>query len=325
MISVILNVYNGEQYIERCINSVLAQTYKDFELIIVDDGSTDGTTLILDRLAKKHDCINLWHNKNMGIGGSRHFALQKVKGDYMISLDSDDYVDPTFLESLYNAITEQDADLAICDYVEERETGSQQIQITERENVSEYTRDLIHGRTWSVVWNKLIKTSIVKANGIDYDESLRYWEDVPFSICYSLYCNKIAWVHKPLYHYVKTNDDSLTTIEGVKIKFNTDRVQSVKAIDYHLEKIGKSKVFDRDMLWIKFWIKDAFIIHECTHERIALWRDSFPEVNSRWRDNDGGFHLIHWALVSRNDHIVMMHATYWQLRHQLKSLIQRAK
>lgn len=321
MISVILNVFNGEQYIKRCINTVLAQTYKDFELIIVNDGSTDGTALILDKLAKEHDCIKLWHNKNMGIGGSRHFALQKAKGEYMISLDCDDWIEPTFLERLYTAITEQKADLAICEYVEEREDGSYPISIQERENVTDYTRDLIHARTWSIVWNKLIKTSIVKANGIDYDESLRYWEDVPFSICYSLYCNKVAWVHQPLYHYVKTNEDSLTAIEGVKIEFNIDRVQSVKAIDYHLKKTGKSKVFDKDILWMKFWIKDAFIRYKVDRERINLWRASFPDVNKRWRENVDNSHLIHRALASHYDCVVMLYAAFWRLRHKLKRLI----
>lgn len=322
MISVILNVYNGGKYVEQCAASVLAQTYQDFELLIVDDGSTDKTATIIDKLASNHSGIRVFHTENKGISGSRRYALRQVKGDYMISLDCDDWIEPTFLERLYTAIKEQKADLAICEYVEEREDGSHPISIQEQKNVAEYTRDLIHGRTWCVIWNKLVKTSIVRENGIDFLEGLRYWEDVPFSVSYSLYCNKIAWVHEPLYHYIKTNAGSLTATEGVNINFNTARVQSIQIIDEHLAKTEKEKLFEKDMLWIKFWIKDAFIRYDVDRERIKLWRASFPEVNTRWRENDGGFNFVHWALMNKHDSLVLLHHGYWQLRHKLKKLIK---
>lgn len=323
-ISVILNVYNGEKYIDQCVESVLAQTFRDFELLIIDDGSTDGTAARVERLATAHPSVlRVIHTENRGLSGSRRFALRETRGEYMISLDCDDHIEPTFLEKLYNAITSEQADLAICEYVEEREDGSHPIAVTERNNLADYTRDLIHGRTWCVVWNKLIKTSIVREHGIDFDEHLRYWEDVPFSICYSLYCKKIAWVHEPLYHYIKTNASSLTATEGINVSFNVARVESVKAIDEHLAKTGKQADFDKDILWLKYWIKDAFIRHEMNRERIRLWRESFAEVNNRWRENDGGFHLVHWALVNHHDTLALLNNAYWQLRHMVKRLFVR--
>ena len=103
---------------------------------------------------------------------------------------------------------------------------------------------------------------------LNFFEVLRYWEDVPFSISYSLYCNKIAYVHEPLYHYDKTNETSLTATEGDNIDFNICRVKSVGMIDYHLSLSGKKNIFEKDLIWLKHWIKDAFVRYEKNKERI---------------------------------------------------------
>lgn len=99
-VSIIVPVYNTEQYVERCINSILAQTYRNFELIIVDDGSTDKCVEIIDEYAKKDERIRVFHKENGGSSSARNHALDNAKGEYVSFVDSDDYIEPDFIESL---------------------------------------------------------------------------------------------------------------------------------------------------------------------------------------------------------------------------------
>lgn len=321
MISLILNVYNGEKYIEKCIISILSQTYDDFEFIIVNDGSTDKTKDIIDRYSTIDNRIRVFHTENKGLSSSRAFGLTKITGDCFIFIDGDDYVDRDYLKELYDSIVKNNADLAICEYCEVRDTGTTQIKILEHSEPIDYTRDLIHGRTWCVVWNKLFKTNIVRENKISFIEGLRYWEDVPFSIIYSLYCKKISYIHKPLYHYIKNNSSSLTASEGENISFNECRVKVLPIIEKHIDKQGKTEVLHNDILWLKLWIKDTFVRQRISKERILLWRNSFPEVNSQWRIMSDTFSIQYWALEKKIDFIVILIGKYWSLRHYIKKMI----
>lgn len=321
MISIILNVYNGEKYLTTCVTSILAQTYANFELLIINDGSTDNTSIIAKSFQAKDKRIIVYNTENKGLSGSRHFGLGKVNGEYIIFIDCDDYIETTFLENLYNALVSQNADMAICEYYEEYQDYKKQIHIQEHFQTEDYTKDLIRGRTWNVVWNKLIRTDIVRQNQISFPAGIRYWEDVPFSVCYSLYCNKIAYVHEPLYHYVKSNTESLTATEGTNLKFNQDRVKILPIIEEHLKSTHKYPQFEEDILWLKFWIKDTFIRHKVNKQRINLWYNSFPEVNRRWKEYTHSFSLYYWSLANKVNIYIYFSYWYWETRHIIKRLI----
>ena len=323
MISVIINVYNGEKYIKRCIDSVLAQSFKDYELLLVDDGSTDSTARIIDEYACLRN-VKAFHTPNKGIGGSRNYALTQVSGEYIISLDCDDWVENNWLEELYSKMVSQNADMVVCEYYEEYNGQQREIKIAEYNEIDSFVRDLMHGKTWGVLWNKLIKTEIVKKHGLIIP-NLTYWEDIPFIVSYLLYCEKVAYIHKPLYNYRKTNVDSLTFIENHKISFNLCRVEAVKIIETYLEKTRKQKIFAKDVLWLKFWIKNEFVIHIVSKERIRLWRNSFPEVNKEWKMFAGKFSFKYWALQHGWDWYLLVNGKYWQLRHKLKALLMNGK
>lgn len=321
MISIVLNVYNGEKYISKCIEAVLNQTFADFELILVNDGSKDQTGRLADEWASIDNRIQVYHTKNKGLSGSRQYGLALMQGEYGIFLDCDDWIEPTWLEELYNAIIKENADLAICEYFEEYKDGDKHVKIQNHTEVIEYTRDLIYGRTWNVVWNKLFKVSIVRGHNITFEPTARYWEDVPFSISYSLYCNKVAYVHKPLYHYIKTNMESLTATEGINTSFNESRVQQVKLIEPHLYESGKYNELRNDIRWLKFWIKNTFIRYKVDKERMELWRYSFPEVNNEYKQCDMSNNRLTAALVNEQYWYVYMHYYYYQTRHFLKKIL----
>lgn len=114
MISVIVPVYNVEPYLRRCIDSILAQTYTDFELILVDDGSTDNCGVICDEYAIKDSRIRVFHQENAGVSAARNTGISAVRGDYIAFVDSDDWVVPTYLNRLYMQLIEHDADISVC-------------------------------------------------------------------------------------------------------------------------------------------------------------------------------------------------------------------
>ena len=151
MITVIVNVYNGEQYIERCIRSFMVQTYRELEIIIVDDGSKDCTAMLVDNLAEEDTRIKVYHTENKGLSGSRRFGLDLVHGDYFIFTDADDWVEPDYISTLHEALISKDAQMAVCAYVEEYGHDSRIVNVEPRIDVNDYIRDLLRGRTWCVI------------------------------------------------------------------------------------------------------------------------------------------------------------------------------
>lgn len=117
-ISVIVPVYNLEKEIAKCLMSLIFQKHQNYEIIVVDDGSTDNTAQILDCLKNKSDNIRIFHTKNHGLSAARNFGIKKATGKYISLVDGDDYVDPNFLSSLYAAVKEADAEIAICGYTD---------------------------------------------------------------------------------------------------------------------------------------------------------------------------------------------------------------
>ena len=119
LISVIVPVYNCEKYIEACVNSVLNQTFADFEIILVDDGSPDDSGKLCDQLAEKNNKIVVLHQKNQGQAAARNNGVKIARGEWLNFLDSDDLIHPQMLERLYNAVIENNVNLAMCSAVQD--------------------------------------------------------------------------------------------------------------------------------------------------------------------------------------------------------------
>ena len=114
MISVIVPVYNVEKYLERCVKSIAAQTYKDLEILLIDDGSTDKSGEMCDDFQQTDSRIKAFHKQNGGLSDARNYGIEHSAGEFISFVDSDDYIDEKMLETLHRLITENDADLAVC-------------------------------------------------------------------------------------------------------------------------------------------------------------------------------------------------------------------
>lgn len=167
LISVIIPVYNVAPWLERCVRSVLAQTYKNLQIILVDDGSTDGSGQICDRLKEEDHRIVLIHKENGGLSDARNAGQAAAEGEYISFIDSDDWVDSHFIGFLYQLILKYQSDIAVCGYVRRREhcienSPAEKSFKTKVVLGSEAMELLIRNQIPQVVWNKLYKKEVVE-------------------------------------------------------------------------------------------------------------------------------------------------------------------
>lgn len=207
-VSVIVVTYNAAGTIARCIDSILGQSLKDIELIVIDDGSKDGTGGIVDRYMEADSRIKVVHQKNSGVSVARQKGLDMVTGAYSIFVDSDDWIEPDMLENLYGKGVEDTADMVFCDYVEENGLGTfyrkQEPVSTDSKVVSSQMLADLHGS----LCTKLIKTGLYKESGLRFIEGLNYCEDECMVLRLLNHGCRISYVGKAFYHYDKTANAS---------------------------------------------------------------------------------------------------------------------
>ena len=163
-VSIIVPVYQVEKYIRQCVDSILAQTFTDFELILVDDGSKDGSGQICDEYAAMDRRVKVIHKENGGLSDARNRGMDQAAGNYFMFIDSDDYIDPTMLECLYKNILIEDADLAICNFLYFFENDRKKDFSTSMKSEVLCAKEIFYNRKnergygiWTVAWNKLYK------------------------------------------------------------------------------------------------------------------------------------------------------------------------
>ena len=208
-VSIIVPIYNAEKYIKKCVDSLVNQTKKELEIILINDGSTDNTLKILKEYKDKR--IKLFSNKNQGIGKTRNFGISKATSEYIMFCDSDDYYEPNMCELMFNEAEKNDLDIVICDFYKEYDSGKiEPFKVASFDTTTlKETPSLIRNINLAP-WNKIYKSELIKDNNIMFEEKLKY-EDTPF-VAKALDCaNKIGKIDKCLNHYI-VHEQSETTI-----------------------------------------------------------------------------------------------------------------
>ena len=212
IISVIMPVYNREKFVTTAIESVLNQSFKNLELIIVDDGSTDGT---LELCNKYRDCKNvkIFTNENHGCSYSRNFGMEKASGKYLMFMDSDDWIEPDMIKRMYDRMKEEDSDVVICGVsMESSNHIDVMIPKLDKNGYSWFSdRALVANPV-----NKLFKCEIIEKENLKFPEDIRFGEDLCFSVFYLLNCKKISLVRSALYHYILHDGNSINSFEKRK-------------------------------------------------------------------------------------------------------------
>ena len=209
--SIIMPVYNAQHTLCRAVESVISQTFRDWELLLVDDGSNDDSGRICDEYAQKEARIRVIHQKNQGVSAARQTGIEAAQGEYVIHADADDWVEPTMLEALYRQAKEDDADVVICDFYSNN--GAKQTYCKQQPSSLvpiEILREMLQGRMFGALWHKLIRHSLYKKYDARFFRGINYCEDV-LIWAQMLQHNelKIAYLSKAYYHYVM-NPDSIT-------------------------------------------------------------------------------------------------------------------
>ncbi|NCC55042.1 MAG: glycosyltransferase family 2 protein [Erysipelotrichia bacterium] len=197
-VSVIIPAFNAQNDIRRCLDSVFKQTYLDYEVIVINDGSKDNTASILEEYQSKYSNMYVISQINHGQAYARNEGIKQAKGDFVCFVDSDDYVDENLLDELVKKQEQQDFDIVWCDAFAIK--GSEQFKLSENEIVheEEKKRYILNN---SGPWRKLVRTQIMKEHQLFFP-NLRGYEDIGVVPAYALYAKKIGYVDKALYYYM---------------------------------------------------------------------------------------------------------------------------
>lgn len=259
MVSIIVPAYNSEKSLSRCIESILRQICADFELLLIDDGSTDNTQTICDYYAQLDSRVRVYHKNNEGVSSARNLGLKFAKGEYVTFIDSDDWVDQFYITNLLSHSGE-DIDLVISynwyitKYKQEQEIyPSYKIDNKELFQLMFIQNDM-HYHTSP--WGKLYKTSIIKQNNLTFDERMHIGEDLVFLYEYMLFSDCIYIASDTNYYYVADMTQSLTK----KINNIESELHSYDKICKLLDKtILNKNITDRRALENLNWIVGSYV------------------------------------------------------------------
>lgn len=216
-ISVIVPVYNVEKFLPRCLDSLLAQTFSDFEILLIDDGSKDRSGNICDNYAFKDQRIRVFHKENGGVASARQLGVDEARGEYSIHADGDDWVEPDMLQCFYDKAKETNADIVIADYYIQR--NNRQIYVSQKLRSQEpidVLKDILSNRLFGALWHKLIKHSLYKRYNVRFIPRINYCEDVLIFVQLLQKDLKVRYLQHGFYHYSQDNISSITS------KFDND-------------------------------------------------------------------------------------------------------
>ena len=200
-ISVIVPVYKAEAYLHRCVDSLLAQTFQDYEVLLVDDGSPDRSGEICDEYARKDNRVRVFHKENGGVSSARQYGMDHAQGEYTIHADPDDWVEPTMLEELYRKAKEEDADMVICDfYVDEKERTHYEVQKPSGLQAETVCCEMFH-RLHGSSCNKLVRRACFLRYEVRFPLELSYCEDLFVNACLLSHGIRVSYLPKAFYHY----------------------------------------------------------------------------------------------------------------------------
>lgn len=230
-VSIIVPIYNAEKYIERCVDSIVSQEYRDIEIILADDGSSDASGSLCDEFAERDSRITVIHKENTGVSDTRNVAIEAACGEYLQFVDSDDWLAPNATEILVRTAKNNNCDLVIADFyrvVGERVSQKGDIDTDElmtREEFAEYMMQNPADFYYGVLWNKLYKREIVKKHNLCMDRNISWCEDFMFNLEYIRFAERFMAVQVPVYYYVwrkgsLVNQGALGVSRTIKMKLS---------------------------------------------------------------------------------------------------------
>jgi glycosyltransferase involved in cell wall biosynthesis len=296
-ISIIIPVYNTAPYIRKCLDSVINQTYRNLEIICINDGSTDGSGKICDEYAAKDSRIRVFHKENGGLSSALNVGLENFTGTYLGFVDSDDWAEPDMFEVLHKALKNSGAHISIASYF--IDTDAKSTPMANKEQIPDGvigTKNMLLyplKRDYYIcfcgyVWNKLYLTDIVRESGLFFDNKIKYGMDVLFyaALVSTGKCTGV-YTDKPLYHYYQRNN-AISKSKSFGIK--ADILTVYKRVEELLNDNGYSDI----SYWARgFYCHHAIVIAEMLQCEIKNHLNDYMETNKEFPEK---FERVHGLL-----------------------------
>lgn len=321
-VSVIIPVYGVEAFIVRCAESLMRQTLADVEFIFVDDCSPDRSVELLREVLAKHPARNarvLRHEANRGLPAARNTGLDAATGDYVFHCDSDDYLEPDALETLWREARAEEADIVWCDYVIDYPEGQRLLRQPSFATAAEALAAMLRGTMKYNVWNKLARRSLYTDNHIRFPAGRAMGEDLTMARLFA-FAHKVAYVGRGLYHYEQGNLSALTK------NWNQNQLDSLRhncddLIAFMRQRYGAA--CEPSLHSFMLLMKWPFL---CTARR-ELWREWerwYPEANAHiWADKAVAkrIRVVEWCAARGWFAVVWLH--HWVVLRFLYSIIYK--
>ena len=228
IVSIIVPVYNAEETLRRCIESVLNQGFTDFELLLVDDGSTDSSAGICREYENGDRRVRVIHKENTGVSDTRNLGLSEARGTFVQFLDSDDWITPDATSLMIRAARDSGADMVIADFyrvIGDRVAHKGDIEKDGLLSLEEFAGFMMENPAdfyYGVLWNKLFKREIIAQHGLSMDKTISWCEDFMFNLEYLRHVKTVYALRVPVYYYVKTKgslvSQGLSLTKTIKMK-----------------------------------------------------------------------------------------------------------
>ncbi|MBR7160655.1 MAG: glycosyltransferase family 2 protein [Clostridia bacterium] len=316
LISIIVPVYNVAPYLDRCIQSIVAQTHQDIEILLIDDGSTDDSGAICDKYAKQDNRIVVVHKQNGGVSSARNLGMDIAKGEYIGFIDSDDYIEPNMYERLHGSIIRENADLAVCGFKQVRVNGDTRVNDAtsdmdwSKENIIKnyFTQGIIKELMYAPV-NKLYKKSML--DDLRYCTQYRMGEDILFLFKVIDKMNKMVYVEGSYYHYIMRENSAMTS------KFSAKRLEYVYAIR-DIETICVDKypyAIDSAKIWVYRHVLNT--LRQLIVSNMLDSHKDFYTENKTYLKQNKKYHFGKLSLNQKIDYILIMYC-HWLLKLKVK-------
>lgn len=287
-VSVLIPVYNVERVFARCLDAVFSQTYGDIDYVFVNDCTPDNSMDVLARKCRQYPDragrVRILENStNQGIAQVRNQLLEYAQGDYVLFVDSDDWIEPDMVELLVGEAVAKNADVVGCDYVEDHPNGSRIVRQEYPEQHEEAMKAMTLLRIKGVLWKLLVKRKILVDNHLCFARDVDFGEDYLFCCKLFYFARVFSGVKKPLYHYVQYDSNNYCSMDIDK------RIDSFAKAIAQVERFYRQHgVYDRlekELTQRKFLNKSLYVLDK-DRRNIRKWNSIFPESNGSWRQLD---------------------------------------
>lgn len=286
-VSIIIAAYNIEDYIERCLVSCMNQTFEDIEIIVVNDGSTDNTLEIINKCTYGDNRVKIIDKKNEGLIEARKSGFEIAKGEYVLFVDGDDWIDLDTISTLYNKAKEKDYDIVCYNYLLKYEDGTEKkgldTKLDEVKNDS-LLEILFNDKVIHSIWSKFIKRSFILDNNIDFPNDISYGEDLAFVYTLAMYNPSFKIIDEYLYFYYQRNG-------SLDNEVSEKTIEITKALSFVKEQLIKNGIYEKYreefeyMVYIQcYYMRKKYIFNSSNKFSKALfynWKNMRININSK--------------------------------------------